>query len=1159
MKSTVAFLSELNQQNIRLLADADQLHINAPKGALSPELTAELKARKGEILVFLRQNQSAPMTAQIQNISRSEPLPLSFSQQRLWFLEQLGSGATYTIPLAFQLLGELDIAALQQTLTEIVRRHESLRTSFVQGQEQTHQVIYPPGIMPLPLIDLQHVTSEKQAAEVARLICLETLKPFDLSADLMLRASLLRQASKTHVLLLTLHHIAADGWSLGVLVGELTALYKAFVQNNISPLPELPIQYADFAVWQRNRLQGELLEKQLSYWKKQLTNIPELLQLPLDYSRPPVQVLVANKLDFQIDTNLVQCLRQLSHQAGATLFMTLLAAFQVLLARYCGHDDIVVDSPIANRTQKAIEPLIGLFVNDLVLRADLSGNPSFLELLAQVRQTTLAAYEHQDLPFDHLVEALRLPRHLGYNPVTQVAFALQNAPMGEFNLSGVQVQPLDMELQQTRMDMEVHLWEREAGLEGTWIYNTRLFAADTIKRMAGHFQTLLAGIAADPKQRVADLPLLTAAEYRQVLLEWNSAETDTPNKCLHQLFEEQVERTPDAVAIVFANQQMTYRELNNRANQLAHALQAQGVGLEVMVGICMERSLEMVVGMLGILKAGGAYVPLDPAYPAERIAIILQEIATPILLTQERLLETLPSQQSRVIALDTGWNEIANYPATNPNVSVAPHHLAYVIYTSGSTGKPKGVLIEHQSVAAHCVQYQHFYTLTPADRVLQLASFHFDASVEQIFPALLTGACVILPEWELDPVSFSLNLQDFGVTVLDLAGVYLRLLLQEWVNIPALIAGSPLRIVVVGADVMPLDLVKLWRNTSLHRKARLFNVYGPTETTVAATVFEITDAFDSNQSRIPIGLPLVNKKLYVLDAQLQPVPVGVPGELYIGGIGPGRGYLNRPELTESRFVTLNFDLDDKKIQSRVYRTGDLVRWLQNGNIDFLGRIDQQVKIRGFRIELGEIEAVLNQHTAVQETAVIVWEDELGQKRLIAYLTPQLSDERIPELRNHLKKQLPDYMLPDAFIMLADFPKTPVGILDRKALPPPVAKLSTAPYELPKNATEQQIAVIWEHVLKRKDISIHDSFFDVGGHSLLVLQVHSLLRTNYPALRIVDLFSYPSIHTLAAFLDQKSSISANEQASQAHGAKRRARQLANQHKRQDPSSHTRNRN
>ncbi|MBX3014464.1 MAG: amino acid adenylation domain-containing protein [Caldilineaceae bacterium] len=1238
MNSTFAFLSALNQQGVKLSLVDEQLRVNAPQGALTPELTAQLRARKAEIIAFLQAHQTAAATPSIQPVPRHalaahetpEPLPLSFSQQRLWFLEQLGSGATYTIPAAFRLTGPLDGAALQQALTEIVRRHESLRTSFVQNAGQTSQVIQPPTVVALPLIDLQALPQAEQSDAVQQLARQETLRPFDLASDLLLRATLLRlsgpaatpsHATQHHVLLLTLHHIAADGWSLGVLLHELVALYGAFVQGNPSPLAALPIQYPDFALWQQRWLQGEVLEKQLTDWKRQLAGAPELLQLPTDFPRPPVQTLQASKIDFRIDAHLIQQLHHLSQRAGTTLFMTLLAAFQLLLARYSGQDDIVVDVPIANRQQQVLEPLIGFFVNDLALRANLAGNPTFLELLEQVRQTTQRAYANQDLPFERLVEALQPQRNLAYNPVAQVVFALQNAPTTTFALPGLQIEALDLAIQQTRMDLEVHLWERDAQVTGSWLYNTALFTPATIERMIGHYQTLLAGLVTNPDQPIAELPLLTPAERHQLLIEWNATAAPVPTQCLHQLFEEQAARTPDAVAVIFAEaernqwavdsgqksevrsqramdsgqkiedsgqwteatrhgrkvsalQSLTYQELNDRANQLAHYLQAQGVGPETMVALCLERSLEMVVGMLGILKAGGAYVPLDPAYPAERIAFIIAEIQTPLLLTQAQLLADLPQQGACVVTLDQDWATIASYPTTNPSSSVASHNLAYVIYTSGSTGKPKGVLIEHASVAAHCTQYQRFYGLTPADRSLQLASFHFDASVEQIFPALLTGASVVVPNWDLDPVRFSQHLQHLGITLLDLAGAHLRLLLQEWIKQPALIAASALRVVVVGADVMPVDLITLWRQTPLHQQARLFNVYGPTETTVAATVFEIPADFDANQPRIPIGKPLANKQLYILDRQCQPVPIGIPGELYIGGVGPARGYLKRPELTQEKFWESGGrgektggrrqGTEDRQESmasrphalvstlppsSRLYRTGDLVRWLPDGNVDFLGRIDGQVKIRSFRVELGEIEAVLQQHPAVQEVAVTVWEDEQAQKRLIAYLTPPLPDSLIPELRAYLKTKLPAYMVPDAFMLLADFPRTPIGLLDRRALPAPNVRPSPAPTTPPSNLTEQKLATVWAALLQHDTIGIHDNFFDIGGHSLLAMQLHSQLREEYPTLQLIDLFTYPTIHTLASYLGHSPNVGSQPQASEERGAKRRAHQAARQQQRQ----------
>jgi amino acid adenylation domain-containing protein len=1161
-------LASLARRDIRLALADGELRVNAPRGALTPALAEALRERKAEIVAVLEQGGAGAVAPPIAPVPRTGALPLSFSQQRLWFLEQLGSGATYSIPAAFELAGALDSDALQRTLTEIVRRHESLRTGFDAAHGQPRQVIQPPAAVPLPLIDLRGLPAPEQVAALKRHARAETLKPFDLARGPMLRALLLRladaaaEAPPRHALLLTLHHIAADGWSLGVLVHELTVLYQAFARGEPSPLPELAVQVADVACWQRDRLQGAALEAQLRYWRERLAGAPELLQLPTDLPRPPVQTLIAGKVDFALDAALTERLRRLGRDAGATLFMVLLAAFQVLLSRYSGQEDIVVDAPIANRHHQALEPLIGLFVNDLALRADLSGNPRFSELLAQVRATALAAFEHQDLPFDRLVEALKPQRHLGYNPVTQVALALQNAPMAPVELPGLRVTPLDAEAQQTRMDLELHLWERPAtatgdadapapahartqtptALAGSCIYNASLFLPETIERLCGHFRTLLAAIAADPARPIAELPLLDAAERRRVLLEWNAERgARAPKACLHRLFEAQAARTPHAVAVAFAGQELTYAELNARANRLAHALLARGVGPDAMVALCVEHSFEMIVGMLGILKAGGAYVPLDPAYPAERLAFILEELRTPVLLTQRHLLPALPAHGSRVLALDDPGAGLADQPATNPDSPVTPAHLAYVIYTSGSTGKPKGVLVEHASVTAHCADYRRRYGLSAADRVLQLASFHFDASVEQIFPALLTGARVVVPDWEPDPVAFAEHLVRCGVTVLDLAGAHLRVLLRAWTREPALIDGHALRIVVVGADVLPVELVEAWRQGPLAAAVRLFNVYGPTEATVAATVHEIDPAQDCARPRIPIGTRLPSKRLYVLDAAGQPAPIGVGGELCIGGPGPARGYLDRPELTAARFRTLVLAAGTESIRDRVYRTGDLVRWLPDGRLDFLGRIDQQVKIRGFRVELGEIEAVLGEQPPVQEAAVLAREDAHGERRLVAYTAPRLAPADIAELRAQLKLRLPAYMVPEVFVTLPALPHTPVGVLDRRALPAPDPAAAASAHEAPGSALERQIAAVWEQVLGRPGIGIHDSFFEVGGHSLLAMEVHGRLREAFPVLTIVDLFSYPTIQALARHLDATAAPPADFAAVRERGSRRRARQ------------------
>ena len=989
MISVFEFITQLDQQDIKLWVDGDQLRINAPEGTLTPTLIAQLKKRKAEILAFLREHQADSTVASIPPVPRTQPLPLSFAQQRLWFLEQLGSGAAYNMPAVFRFQGNLNVAALEKTLNTIVRRHESLRTTIEVQDEQPIQLIHQDVTLNVPVIDLRHLVAERQKTEVERLAKQEAQLKFDLKRDLMVRATLLKLAEKRHVLLLTMHHIASDGWSLGVLVRELTALYEAFLHGQPSPLAPLPIQYADFAVWQRNWLQGERLAEQLSYWKKQLAGAPELLQLPTDRPRPAVATFDGSRLEFRISRELTSPLRQLSLEKGSTLFATLLAAFQVLMSRYTGQQDIVVGSPIANRNREEIEPLIGFFVNALALRSDLSDNPTFLELLEQVRQTTEEAYHYQDLPFERLVDELQPERHVNFHPIMQVAFTLQNAPMGTLELPALHVS-LEFEVEAVRTDMEVHLWEEEGGLEGYWLYNTNLFDLSTIERMVAHYQTLLSGLVTNPKERIAHLPLLTLAEKQQLLVEWNDidrhagfmeaeyAKGASPwDKCIHQLFSEQVERTPEAVAIIFNDEQLTYRELNRRANQLAHYLIERGVGPETLVGICLERSLELVVGLLGILKAGGAYVPLDPTYPEERLAYLLNDAQLPLLLTEEKWRENVPDQGASLVLMDRAFAQEVPTVAmkdSNPKVDVRPDHLAYVIYTSGSTGVPKGVLVEHKGLSNSIRFDIHTFGMQPGARMPHFTSFTFDAATSHLFMALCAGATVYLMS------------RDTSLLDRDL----IRLLKEEAITnaiFPvSMLSALPyvelpdLKILGVGADVCPPEIIKRW-----HKGRRIFNIYGPTEGTITTTIAECV----ADGRKPSIGRPIANVQVYILDPEMQPVPIGVAGELHIGGIGVARGYLNRPHLTAKKFISNPFG------KGRLYKSGDLVRYLPDGQIEFLGRIDHQVKIRGFRIELGEIEALLSEYPNVREAIVLAREEEgVDNKRLVAYLVPDQVDEEM---------------------------------------------------------------------------------------------------------------------------------------------------------------------
>jgi len=1093
---------------------------------ISEQKSRMYRAKQALLDKMIRENGKG-LSSQTANLKRQkqESPPLSFSQQRLWFLDQLEPGSSaYNMPLAIRLTGRLKVAGLQQSLGEILRRHEVLRTTFITEHDRPVQRIAPVRAFTLPQIDLSALSEEQREAKARELASEEASRSFDLTAGPLLRATLLQLAPEEHVLLVTMHHIISDGWSMGIFYRELSALYEAFSQGKPSPFPELPIQYADFAVWQRQWLQGKELEEQLTFWKEQLRNI-STLELPTDRPRPSVQTFCGAVHTVEFPKSLTEALWGLSRKEGVTLFMTLLAGFQSLLHRYTGQEDIVVGTPIANRNRAEIEGLIGFFVNTLVMRTDTSGDPAFRELLKRVRKTALGAYAHQDLPFEKLIMELQPERDLSRNPLIQVMFALQNFPFSDLDLTGLAIGKIEIKGTSTKFDLEIYLRETEEGLKGELVYNTDLFDSATIERMAGHYQMMLEGIVADPDQRLSELPLLTEAERHQLLVEWNDTEVEYPrDKCVHELFEEQVERTPDAIAVVFEDQQLTYRQLNSRANQLAHYLMRKGVGPEVLVGICVERSLEMVIGILGILKAGGAYVPLDPTYPKERLSFMLDDARVPVLLTQQRLVKELPTHGAVVICLDADWGAvIAQENKENTVSGVKADNLAYVIYTSGSTGQPKGVLIEHQALASHCLTIIDHYQLRHSDRVLQFASLNFDASLEQMLPTLSVGASLCLRDRDLwTSGEFHQKVAELGLTVVNLSPAYW----QQWIHILLhsrnAAHSSQIRLVICGGDILHAESLRLWAQTPL-RSARLLNAYGPTETTITATTFEVSQWVDHACSdlQIPIGRPLGNRQIYILDSQRGLVPIGVPGELHIGGSGLARGYLHRPELTAEKFIPNPFS---KEKGARMYKTGDLARYLPDGNIEFLGRIDNQVKIRGFRVELGEIEAVLVQHPSVVEAIVIARKDQLDDKQLVAYVVfRKRSSVTNHEMRNFLRQKLPDYMTPSAFVMMDSLPLTPSGKIDRRALPAPdVERPGAEDFSVaPRSPIEEVVAGIWCEILGRNEVSVRDNFFELGGHSLLATQVISRLRKVFEVdLPLRTLFESPTVEELAFALLQR---------------------------------------
>ncbi|MCM3904257.1 MAG: amino acid adenylation domain-containing protein [Pyrinomonadaceae bacterium] len=1044
----------------------------------------------------------------IKPVKRDAAVPLSFAQQRLWFLDQLEpSKSSYNIPAAVRLKGQLDREAMARSLTEIVRRHEVLRTRFVAIDGQPSQIATPPEPVLLTFVDLSDLSAARRESEALHLAQSEAQRPFDLGQSPLLRVTLVRMSDDEHVLLLTRHHIITDAWSGAIFLREVATLYAAFSQNQPSPLAELPLQYADFAIWQRQWLQGELLERQLDYWRKQLQPAPALLELPTDYPRPPLQSFRGAVHSFNLSPNVARQLRALSRREGATLFMTLLAAFKLLLWRYTGQQQIVVGTPIANRNTVEVEGLIGFFANTLALRTEVNGELDFTELLRRVRETALGAYAHQDVPFEMLVEVLQPERNLSHNPIFQVLFSLQNNQGEPIKLEGLEMEPLAITGQTSKFDLSLMMSEIGEDLSASFEYNIDLFEPATIERLSSHFGALLESVVSGPEQQLSALQMLSNAELDQLLVEWNSTERPYPNtQCIHELFEVQVARTPDAVAIIFQDQSMTYRELSARANQLAHRLQAMGVGPDSLVGICLERSLEMVVGLLGILKAGGAYVPLDPRYPSERLSFMVEDAQAEVIVTHERLAETLPSLEARMIYLDRDRSLLEQESELSVASVVRPEHLAYVIYTSGSTGRPKGVQISHSAVINLLTSMSQQPGLNQDDTLLGVTTLSFDIAALEIYLPLISGARLVLASQEVaaDGAQLTRQLAASGATVLQATPATWRMLIdagwQPNKQLKALCGGE-----AIGPELA---------TALVARTGEAWNVYGPTETTIWST----TTPIEQSDQRVTIGRPIANTEIYLLDELLAPVSIGIPSELYIGGAGLSRGYLKRPELTAEKFVPHPFSSTGG---ARLYRTGDLARYLSDGRIEYLGRIDHQVKLRGYRIELGEIEAALSTHTCVREAAVILREDIPGDKRLVAYLVTNDPVPSTAELRSHLKDRLPEYMVPSTFVLLDALPLTPNGKLDRRALPiPDGGSLDTGAAHLARTPIEEVVSGIWSQVLGREQVGVTENFFELGGHSLLATQVMSRVREAFGVeVALRRLFEEPTVRGLAASIEQ----------------------------------------
>lgn len=1019
---------------------------------------------------------------EIPRLENRQSAPLSFAQSRLWFLDQLQPDTPlYNLCKACLLTGDLKVEALQKALDAIVARHEVLRTTFRSSDGIPVQIIEEERPVELTILDLRSPPEKYRNLSLTEILRKEAQRPFNLSADLMLRGTLLQQNDQEHVLLLTTHHIASDGWSVGIFLQEFAQLYRAFALGDPITLTPLPVQYADFAVWQTEWLQGQTLERQVSYWKQKLGNAPATLQLPLDRPRPPIQTYVGKRVGTTLPAQLSDAIKKLGQSAGSTLYMTLLAAFNVLLYRYTGEKDLMVGSPIAGRTRVQIEPLIGFFVNTLVLRTDLSGNPTFHELLRRVREVAWDAYGHQDLPFEKLVEELQPERSLSHSPLFQVMFILQNAPKPAWELPGLTISPLEIDLGIARFDLMLMVTERGKELDLKFDYNTDLFEDATILRFQEHFRNLLKGILANPDQRISELPLLSHEERNRLLVDWNDTDADYPrNHCVHQLVEAQVERSPSTVAVVCENQKLTFAELNRRSNQLAHYLQSFGVGPEVLVGICLERSIDMLVGLLGILKAGGAYVPLDPAFPRERLRFMLEDSQPAVLLTDEKLAGSFGEMNAHVVKIDSHWGKIAKEKDDNVSSSVTPENLAYVIYTSGSTGKPKGVEVMHQGVVNLLTSMAREPGLSSSDVLLAVTSLSFDIAVLELFLPIVVGAKLVIATREAASSERLLTLlQDHRITAMQATPATWRLILQSGWR-----PDSHMKILCGGERLRSELAAQLFAG-----KTPFWNLYGPTETTIWSTIHPV----ESSEGAIPIGRPISNTQAYILDTDLNPVPIGVPGELYLGGAGVARGYRNGAELSSERFIPNMFA---KEGTSQLYRTGDLVRYQPDGSIQYIARIDHQVKIRGFRIEPGEIEFALAQHPAIAESVVVEREDTPGDNRLVAYLVSgHQAPVSISELRSFLLEKLPEYMVPSSFIFLQALPLTPNGKVDRAALPTPTEVRPELGKEFkgPRTYLEEVVSNIWCEILKLEKVGILDNFFELGGHSLLATQIISRLR------------------------------------------------------------------
>ncbi|MEI2770895.1 MAG: amino acid adenylation domain-containing protein [Candidatus Competibacter sp.] len=1111
MMTTLELLSLLKERGIEVWADAGALRFSAPKGAMTAELKQQLTDRKAELLAFLGKLRSEPAAADaIPRVEGETDPALSFAQQRLWLLEQFGTGEpAYNVGIRIEWRGPIHLDNLRESLIEIVRRHAVLRTAYPDRKGRPYLRVAEDFTLPFEVVDLAGPNEQDQALRVGEKVLEAGRYPFRLKQDLPIRITVLRTGERAATLVLVIHHIACDAWSMGLLVGEMARLYVAFQRQERSSLPALSIRYSDFARWQHNQLQGDYLAEQLAYWKLQLKDPPPPLQLPVDHPRPGVQTFRGAREPFALDRELSAALDGFCRARQTTMFSLLLAVFGLLLYRHTGADDILIGTPAANRARRQLEPLIGFFVNTVVLRARPSATMSFDALLAQIHATVRDSFTYQDIPFESLIEHLQTGRDLAHSALFQVLFSYQNAPRQDFGIPGVELDITEIDTLTAKFDLSVTLGQIDGQIKGWIEYNTDLFERATIVRLIAHYENLSRRVLQDSSRELAAVDFLPRAERSLILETFNQECFELPEgRLVHQLFEASADRHPTEIAVQFDDQTLTYAELEQRSNQLAHHLIALGVGPETFVGVLLDRDERMVVALLGILKAGGAYVPLDPSYPVSRLQYIVEDTAAPIIVSTRSLRDDVPSASARVVLVDDD-QALSGYPAHRPAVATAQEQLAYVIHTSGSSGRPKGVQISHRNAVSFLLASHRYFPIRQGDTLLAVTTLSFDISVLEIFLPLLGGGRIRLVSRDAisDGAQLRRILQDEPITYLQATPSTWKILLKSgWHSHPGLT-------MLCGGEAMPVALA----NQLTAGGGQLWNCYGPTETTVWSTYECVEPGID----RITIGRPIANEKAYILDARLQPVPIGVTGVLYIGGPGVSRGYLNRPDLTRERFIADPFSSEPSAI---LYDTGDLARFRADGRIEYLGRNDFQVKVRGFRIELPEIETVIAESPEIADVAVIQ-EGSGEDQRLVAYLVAR-EEKRLSvnEIKDRLKTRLPSYMVPSAFVYLDHLPLTPNGKVDRKRLPARTDERPDLQIEFAAAATDTQkfLVALWQELLSINTIGIHDNFFDLGGHSLLVVEMHARLQeTLQRTFPVIELFRYTTIADLAGFLDSGS--------------------------------------